>query len=172
VRTLNPSAKPSMGLKPGAPLAAAILCLLAAASLALAAETTRAEYTARVEPICKASTQANKKILAGVREEVKQGKLKPAAAQFAKASSALKKTLAKLKAVPQPAADKARLTDWLGYVAEEAELFKKASLKLAAGNKAAAEAIVARLQYTATIANNEVVAFEFTWCRLEPSKFT
>jgi len=148
------------------------VAVLATASLAFAIETTRAEYTTQVEPICKANTQANEKILKGVRGEVKQGKLGPASKQFTRASAALKKTLRQLRAVPRPAADEARLAKWLGYVKTEAELFGSTAKKLAAGNKVGAQAMVIRLTHNANLANNQVLGFDFTYCRFDPSKFT
>jgi hypothetical protein len=146
--------------------------LLSTASLALGAEQTRETYTAQVEPICKVNTAANERILKDVKSEVKTGKLKPAAASFAKAASALKKTLAQLKAVPQPSADTAKLTKWLGYIEDEAELFEKTAAKLKAGNKNGAQAMAIRLTHTANLANNQVLAFEFNYCRVDPSQFT
>lgn len=153
-------------------VAIAALAVLVTASLALAAETTRDEYKAQVEPICKTNSKANERILGGVRKEVKQGKLKPAAQAFSKAASALKKTLAQLKAVPQPSADQAKLGKWLKYVGAEASLFEAASKKLKAGDKTGASAMVIRLTHNATLANNTVASFEFEYCRFEPSRFT
>ena len=148
------------------------LAVMATASLALAAETTRAEYVAAVEPICKTTTKANEKILGGVRTEVKKGKLGPASKQFSKAASALKKTLVQLRAVPQPPADQAKLTKWLKYVGTEASLFEAASKELKAGDKTGAQAMVVRLTHNANLANDLVAAFEFEYCRFEPSRFT
>jgi hypothetical protein len=148
------------------------LVLLLAAPLALGAEQTRETYTAQVEPICKANTAANERILKDVKGEVKAGKLKPAAASFAKAASALKKTLTQLKAVPQPTADTAKLTKWLGYIKAEAELFERTAAKLKADDKNGAQAMAIRLTHTVNLANNQVLAFEFTYCRVDPSQFT
>lgn len=148
------------------------VAVLATASLALATETTRAEYVAQVEPICKTNTQADEKILDGVEAEVKNGKLKPAAKQFSKASAALKKALAQLKAVPKPAADNAKLTKWLGYVKTEAELFASTAKKLKSGDKEGAGKMEIRLTHNANLANNTVLDFEFRYCRVEPSKFS
>jgi hypothetical protein len=75
-----------------ATLGLAVVLTVTFASLAMAAELPRTEYKEQVEPICKANTEANEKILSGVREEVKQGKLKLAAAKFEQASSASKFT--------------------------------------------------------------------------------
>jgi hypothetical protein len=153
-------------------LAAAAIAALAFASLASAAEITPDEYKAQVEPICKTNSQANETILKPVRKLVKQGKLKQAAARFTKASSALKKTLAQLKAVPQPTADEAKLTKWLGYIKTEADLFAQAAKKLKAGKKGAAQKVVNKLTSTANQANATVLSYEFRFCRLNPSKYT
>jgi hypothetical protein len=153
-------------------LCAFALALLTAALPALAAEVTRDSYREAVEPICKTNTEANERILKGVRKEVKQGKLKPAASRFEKAAKELRKTVRELKVVPQPAADKARLSKWLGIVGEEASYFQTAGEQLRAGNKVAAQETVLRLTHNASKANNVVIPFEFRYCRLEPSKFT
>lgn len=143
-----------------------------AVPLAEATETTRPEYRETVEPICKTNTQANERILKGVKAEVKANKLKPAATQFAKAAAALKGTWRQLKAVPQPVADQARLGKWLGYVKTEADLFQRTAQKLKEGNKIGASAMVIRLTHNANQANNQVIPFEFRYCKFEPSKFT
>jgi hypothetical protein len=150
----------------------AVVALLAAATLAPAATTTRAEYVAAVEPICRTNTKANERILAGVQKEVRADQLRPAAAQFAKAARALKQTRRELAAVPQPAADRARLAKWLGYIKGEVELFETTAVDLKAGKKSAAERNSAQLSREANLANDQVLSFEFKYCRAEPSKFT
>jgi hypothetical protein len=162
-----------VGKKSLGALSAVVLAMaLLAAPFAQATEVTRESYTEAVEPICKTDTQANEKILKGVRQEVKSGKLAAAATQFSKASAALKKAIKQLKAVPQPTADQAKLAKWLKYVEEEANLFQKTATKLKAGDKAGAQAMVIRLTHNANQANNQVLGFEFHYCRFEPSKFT
>jgi hypothetical protein len=152
--------------------AIAVLALLLGAQAALGAEQTRESYTAQVEPICKVNSEASSRILKGVKTEVKAGKLKPASVQFAKAASALKKTLTQLKAVPQPSADKAKLTKWLGYIKAEVELFERTSAKLKAGDKTGAESLTVRLTHTVNLANNQVLAYEFNYCHVDSSQFT
>jgi hypothetical protein len=147
-------------------------CLAFLAPYALAAETSRAEYVAAVEPICRANTKANERILAGVRTEVRAGKLAPAAASFATAAAALKQTVRELKAVPQPVADAARLGRWLDYAGKEATQFEAVAAKLRAGQKGTAEHLVVGLTETANRANVTVLPFEFHYCRFEPSRFT
>jgi len=159
---------PSITRRAAAP---ALVLVLASAALALGAEVTRESYVAAVEPICQTNAKANEKILAGVQSEVRRGKLGPAAAQFAKAGAALKRTLNELRAVPQPQADKPRLTRWLADIKGEVGLFEATAVDLKAGQKAAAEHNSTRLTSEANLANNEVLPFEFRYCRAEPSKF-
>jgi len=162
-----------VGKKSFAGLSAVVLALaMLSGPFAEAAEVTRESYKEQVEPICKTNTEANEKILKGVRQKVKAGKLKAAGTQFEKAGKALHKAIAQLKAVPQPVADEAKLAKWLKYVGEEEKLFLQTAKKLKEGNKTAAQALVIRLTHNANQANNQVLAFEFRYCRFEPSKFT
>lgn len=154
------------------------LIVLFAAAVALlgavpssAAEPDRNAYVEAVEPICKANTEANEKILKGVRQKVKAGKLDAASKQFAGAARALKRTRAQLLEVPKPPADAATLTKWLGYVKTEIQLFESISRKLAKGDVNAAQKMVVRLVSNARQANNQVIEFEFRYCRFQPSKF-
>jgi hypothetical protein len=152
-------------------LAVMALCLVGA-QLALADEVTRDSYKEQVEPICETNTKANEKILKGVREEVKQGKLAVAGGQFSKAASALKKAYNQIKAVPQPTADTAKLGKWLGYIKDEVGLFEDGAKALKAGQKTKAQTVVVQLTHTANLANNQVLSFGFRYCKLQPSKFT
>ena len=142
------------------------------ASLTLAAETTRVEYKEAVEPICRANADANKRILAGVRTEVKQGKLKAAAAQFARAAAALGKTYRELEAVPKPPADATRLSKWLSYVKTEVELLQKASKALKDGQANTARTFVAKLTHNANLANTQIAIFDLHSCVFKPSQYT
>lgn len=148
-----------------------VVAMILAAS-AFAAEVSRDEYKAAAEPICKTSAKENERILANVRKEVKTGKLKPAAAKFAKASKEQAGALKELEALPQPAADEARLRKWLSYLKIEAELFATAGRKLNSGDKAGADHITSKIARNANKANLQVLPFEFRYCRQEPSKYT
>jgi hypothetical protein len=139
---------------------------------AFAAEVSRDEYKEAAEPICKSSAKENEKILAGVRTEVKKGQLKTAAAKFAKASQEQARTLKELEALPRPSADEARLTKWFSYLKIEAELFATAGRKLKAGDKADAQRVFTKLSLNINKANNEVLPFGFTYCRLNAAKLT
>jgi hypothetical protein len=153
-------------------IAATLALTLIVVATALAAEVSRDQYKAAVEPICRSNTKANERILAGVSREVKAGKLKTPAGKFSEASVELKRTLAELEAVRRPAADETRLAKWFGLVKIEAELFATAGKKLKAGDKPGAEHLVNKLNQNASKANLEVLPFGFRYCRLEPAKFT
>jgi hypothetical protein len=150
----------------------ALVALGALSATAWAAEVSREEFREQAEPICKVDTQANERILAGVRKEVREGRTGPAAAKFDKAAKALKKALVQLEALPRPAADEVRLAKWFATVKTEIGYFEAVGRKLKAGQKGAAESFVTKLMVTAAKANNQVLPFEFTYCRLEPSRFT
>jgi hypothetical protein len=153
-------------------VAAAALVVLAAVPLASAAELTREEYVGRVEPICKRNTEANKRIFAGAKEEVKAGKLKAASSHFLLAVHALDKTIAQLDAVPEPAADETRLQKWLGYLKAESSYLGRIGNALAHEEKGKAQMLSVRLNRNSNLANNTVLPFGFVYCKLDPSRFS
>jgi len=148
----------------------AVVALLAAIP-SNAAEQTPEGYKEAVEPICKTNTEANEKILKGVRQKVKDGNYDAAAKQFSGAAKALKKARTQLLAVPKPTEDAAQLTKWLGYAKTEAQLFESIATKLKNDEATAAQKMVVRLVSTARQANNQVLDYEFRYCRFQPSKF-
>ena len=151
--------------------AAAVAVLAAAVPLAGAAELSREEYVARVEPICKTNVLANKRIFKGAKGEVKAGKLKQASTHFSRAATAFAKTIGQLEAVPQPVTDEARLAKWLGYLRAEKNLIQKVGRALAANDKHRAESYSVDLNHNSNLANNTVLGFGFDYCRIDPSRF-
>jgi HD superfamily phosphodiesterase len=149
----------------------ALLVFLCVAIPSLAAESTPATYKDQVEPICKKDTEANEKVLAGVRKEVKEGKLTPASKRVFAAARALKRARGELLKVEKPAEDATRLTKWLDGVKKEVELFESMGRKLAAGQKNAAVRLVIQLESNARKTNNLVLDYEFRYCRFNPAKF-
>ena len=67
--------------------------------------------------------EANSRILKGVKEQVQRGRAgaRPASASSAP-PSALGKTVRQIAAVPQPSADAAKLTKWIGYLKQREDL--------------------------------------------------
>jgi hypothetical protein len=147
------------------------IAVLVAAVPTYAEEATPQGYKEAVEPICKTNTEANEKILEGVRENVKKGKLKKASQQLLAAAKALKRTREQLLGVPKPAEDATRLTKWLTGIKVEVELLEAVGKKLAKGEKNAALKMVLRLESNAKKTNNLVLDYEFRYCRYQPGKF-
>ena len=153
-------------------LALCLAAFMAFAAVPAIANETREEYKADVEPICKTNKQASDKYLKGVSKLVKEDKLKPAGQAFAKAAKALEEAHKDLAAVPQPAADSAKLTKWLKEIKAEAALMKTISAKFMQGNKSKATSLAVKLQNNAKKANNQVVLFSFNYCKIDPAKYT
>lgn len=149
-----------------------LAALVVAVPLAGAAELTRDEYVARVEPICKANTQANARIFKGAKEEVKAGELDKAAKRFKRAVTAFAKTIKQIQAVPQPVEDKAKLTKWIGYLKTEKSFLARIGNALAANDKYKAQSLSVRLNRNSNLANNTVLSFGFDYCRIDPSRFS
>jgi hypothetical protein len=160
------------GKRLGVALAGALALAILVVPLAAATELTRDEYVARVEPICKTNVEANVKIFKGAKEEVKSGELKKGSTHFFRASTALDKTIKALEAVPQPPADEAKLSKWLGYLHTESGYFSKIGKALATGNKYKAQNLSVKLNRNSNLANNSVLAFGFNYCRIDSSRFS
>jgi hypothetical protein len=157
----------------GVGAALATIALLAAAAAAVTSPSqTRESYATQVEPICKTNVKANERILAGAQKNVKQGRLAVAGGQFAKAAAASGTSVKQIKAVPQPAADTAKLKKWIGYLEDEQSLLREIGKALKAGKKRAAQALDVRLVHNGNLANNAVLGFEFNYCLIDTSKFS
>jgi len=151
---------------------AVALAGLAAVPLAAAAELTRDEYVTRVEPICKHNTEANKRIFAGAKEQVKAEQLKAASMHFTRAVGAFEKTIGQLRAVPQPPSDEAKLEKWIGYLQVESSYLGRIGKALAAEDKAKAQTLSVRLNRNSNLANNTVLSFGFDYCKIDPGRFS
>ena len=148
---------------------ASFAIVLAFAGMAVA--STRDEYKAEVEPICKKNQEASKTILTGVKQLVKSDKLKQAGQRFTKAAAALETAQKQLAAVPQPEADAAKLTKWLSSIKGEVSLMKRIGTKFKQGDKKKGSSLVVTLERNAEDANNLVFAFQFKECKINPSKY-
>ena len=153
---------------------AAALMALAIAPAASAEEPTRPQYAEQVEPICKANTEANQRILKNVSAKARSrdaAKMREAGGQFIHASAVFGKTVGKIAAVPRPPADDARLLKWFKQLNIVREKLRKLGMALKGGEeiKAAHEQI--RVERASNAANNVSFAFEFHYCRLTKSRF-
>ncbi len=159
-----------MSSLPSLALAAAV-AMLAVVPVALAAGPATEEYVDRVEPICKANTDANSRILKGVKEQVKQDKLVPAGKRFIRASAALGKTVTQIVAVPRPSEDATKLTKWIGYLKAEKTFLQKIGQALKADDKFHAQKLAVELNKNNNKANNTVISLPFDECRIDSSRF-
>ncbi len=149
----------------------AVLAVAVPIAVAIEPDPTRDEYVAAVEPICKANTEANARILEGVKEQVKKGQLGPAGRRFIRAATALGKSVRQMAAVPKPSADAAKLEKWIGYLKQEKVYLQKIGKALKAGNKFQAQKYAVQLNRNNNRANNTVISFGFKHCRIDSSKF-
>lgn len=160
----------SSSIKLSLALVAALIVAVPIAG-AIEPDPTRPEYVAEVEPICKANTEANARILEGVKAQVQQGKLGPAGRRFIRAATALGKSVRQIAAVPRPSADTAKLEKWIAYLKQEKVYLQKIGKALKAGNKFQAQKYAVQLNRNNNRANNTVISFGFNHCRIDSSKF-
>ena len=144
---------------------------LAFAAIAVAAPT-KDEYKDLVEPICKTNKEASDRILKPVRGLVKNDKLKDASTRFKQAAAALEKAYKQLSLVEQPPEDAAKLGKWLSGIKGEVSLMKTISAKFGQGNKSKGSSLVVKLTNNANATNNLVIAYQFDYCKIDPSKYT
>jgi hypothetical protein len=158
-----------------------LLCLAVAVALLVSVPValavvdpaqTREGYVERVEPICKANSEANSRILKGVKEQVvKKDELVPAGKRFIRASTALGKTVRQIAAVPQPVADAAKLTKWIGYLKQEKTYLQQIGAALKGKDKFHAQKLAVELNRNNNKANNTVISFGFHECKIDSSRF-
>ena len=146
-------------------LAAIALAMLAIAPPASGEEQTRDSYKAQVEPICQANRSANERIMAGSRDRVNKGKLKPAGKQFIKLSDSFGKLIKQLAPVPAPVADSHRVDRWLEIMTLLKSRLRSVGKYFIAGEKIKAthESILA--ERSGLSANNTSIVFHFQYCR-------
>jgi hypothetical protein len=153
-------------------LTSILFATAALAPTALGAEDlAKAEYVARVEPICQASTETNQRILAGARDRVKAKKLRKAGSQFVRAAAAFGKATGEIAAVPRPPADATRLGKWIGHLRLVEGYLRKSGKALMRGDRRHATIDYIKTRSAGNAANNVVFEFEFRYCRITGAKF-
>jgi hypothetical protein len=154
---------------------ASALALLVVFPVALAAAETGQEekekYAKQVEPICKTNSEANSRILKGVKGQVENDKLVPAGKRFVRASTALGKAVTQIDKVPRPEAFDAKLTKWIGYLRKEKTFLQQIGAALKAKDKHKAQKLAVELNKNNNQANNTVITFPFKECHIDSSRF-
>lgn len=140
-------------------------------ALAIGANPTRAEYVEAVDPICKTNSEANSRILEGVKRQVKRGESALAGKRFIRASAALAKAVRQIAAVPQPPADKAKLGKWVRYLKKEKAYLQTIGKLLKSGKKNQAYMRAVELKSNNKKANAAILGFDFDHCRIDQSSF-
>jgi hypothetical protein len=148
---------------------ASFATLLAFASVVSVAAAEPAATNTR--PRSKANKEASDRYLTGVRA-LQKDKLAQASERFTKAAEALTGAERQLARCPQPATDAAKLTKWLAGIKGEVGLMKTIAVKFDAGNKSKGSSLAVKLTHNANVANNLVIAFQFNYCKIDPSRFT
>jgi len=145
---------------------------LALAAAAFADTADRTAYKEAVEPICKVDKRSSDRLLTPVKSLVKRDRMKQAATAFTKAAVALETAHKQLAAVPQPPADTAKLSRWLSGIRAEAALMRTIATALRRGDKSKASSLSVKLTHDATTTNNQVIVFQFNYCKIDPSRYS
>jgi hypothetical protein len=156
----------------GIALFAVTLALTSPSAVAEEGVLSRAEYAARVEPICKQSTEASERILEGVRSNVKKDRLPAAGQQFLRASSAFGKAIERIVTVPRSPTDEDRLLHWIDLLRVVEENLRKVGVDLKKEQRVRANHDAIRAERSGNAANNAGFGFPFRYCRLSPSMFS
>jgi hypothetical protein len=145
---------------------ALVVALLAVVPAALAAEEpTRDEYVRTVDLICKKNEKANSRILEGVEAQIKKKhQLVPAGNRFLRASTSFGRAVGEIVRVPQPAADKPKLGQWIGQLHLEQSLLRNIGKALKSEKTGRANHLAVSLKNANQRANNIVFSFQFRYC--------
>ena len=133
---------------------------------------SRAEYVGRIEPICKRNIDASKRILSGVRRQVKNGELTVAGERFIRASNSFARILKRIAAVPRPPSDENRLMHWVAQLGVLRRDLRRIGLDLKQQKKVKASHDEIRAERAGNAANNIGFVFEFHYCQLDFSSFS
>ena len=139
--------------------------------VAMSADDSRAEYVEQGEPICKANTIASRDILRGIRQDIREGKLKRAGGKFQRAARALERTIQSLEQLERPSEDTTILARWFEQLNDEAALLKRVAKQLKAEKTANLGRYILEIRHTANKANNVVLTFGFEYCLLQPARY-
>jgi hypothetical protein len=154
---------------------AAILAIAVMAQCAVAsaeeAGPSRVEYVKQLEDVCRPEAEATQRAMKHARMDVRESKLSVAAAKFDKAAKIFGGTVDQISKVPQPSADKSRLTEWFGYLEQQTEYLKEIGMQLHKGKTIKAQRLFPRFIHNGNLANNEVLAFGFNYCNFEFSRY-
>jgi hypothetical protein len=151
----------------------ATAAVLAAAAMASTEEIlTRDEYVNRLEGMCKPRAEATRRVMKGVRTDVRYPKRLPiAAGKFGKGAEIFGGTIEKIERVPRPAADAAKLKEWFVYLNRQEDYLQEITDQLRHGHTIKAQRLTSRFIHNGNLANNVTLAFGFDWCSFKFSRY-
>jgi hypothetical protein len=152
-------------------IVALLVTLVLTAGTAAAAETSRSEYVAQLEQICKPGSEATQRAVKGMRADVRAERLRVAAGKFARAERIFAGTVSSISTVPRPAADRATLARWFAALGREQVYLGRIVTTLRAEDVARFQRASADFIHEGNKANNVVVSFGFNYCAFKPSRF-
>ena len=107
----------------------------------------------------------------GIRPLVRAEHFGPAAAKFSRATNLFDATVREISVVPRPPTDAARLAKWFVYLARQQSLLETITAQLRAGHAIPVQRLTARFIKNGNLANNEVIALGFNYCRFKLSRY-
>lgn len=147
----------------------AVLSLVCAASAA--ADTTRSQYVAQLERICKPGSEATERAVRGVKRLVRSERLPVAAPRVAKAKRIFARTVRSIATVPRPPADRATLARWFVALKREIGALTRTAEALSADDVPHFQRVWGDFIHEGNKANNVVVSFGFDYCNFKASRF-
>ncbi len=148
-----------------------ILTTIALPFTATADGPTRPEYVSRLEAACKPGSEATRKAVRGVKNDVRTEHLLRAAPKVAKAKRIFVHTVTVISGVPRPMSDRPTLARWFRALNREASALGRTAEALRADNVARFERTWSDFVHEGTKANNIVVSFGFDYCNFKSSRF-
>jgi hypothetical protein len=147
--------------------------LFAAAAAATAEEIlTRDEYVDRLEGMCKPRAEATRRAMQGVRQDVRDPKRLPIAAdKFGKGAEIFGGTIEKIGRVSRPAEDLSRLKEWFVYLKRQEAYLLEITGQLRMGHTIKAQRLTSRFIHNGNLANNVTLAFGFDYCSFKFSRY-
>jgi hypothetical protein len=150
----------------------AMILLALASTLGSAAEApSRPEYVARLERICKPSSEATQRAVRGTQSDVRAERLPLASTKVARAKDIFSRTVIAISRVPRPVEDQATLVRWFVALKGEVAALGRTVTALRADDVARFQRVWAEFIHQGNKANNVVVTFGFDYCDFKPSRF-
>ncbi|MEX2108515.1 MAG: hypothetical protein WD827_06485 [Solirubrobacterales bacterium] len=148
-------------------LAGIVFATLVVAAPAHGEEPTRESYVAQLEPMCEANAAANKRIMAGAKERLSNGKMVLAGKQFIRVSQSFGSLVKKIAAVSPPAADAKPVQTWIKFLRLLKQRLRTVGKYFKEEERIKANHESIQAERSGNSANNTVYEFGFHHCRIK-----